>query len=212
MKHSRHRRRPRKENNYHQEAAPPPKGGRPVGEHAPLATAAALAAHLGIENWDFLLVGDGSGSNWGRPCGWASVSVERSSGECRVWWGALSHGTVNVAEILAYLQPLGWLASREEDRRRKRGARMAAYRVHIVTDSQYCEKTGNSEDRMVSKNGALWGVFDTFVRQGILLHWHWLGRGESELNSYVDKLSKLARVQLGGKNLLDLTGPMPDDA
>lgn len=154
-------------------------------------TLEALLKRLGIADWDFLIVGDGSGSNWTREAGWGAVSIERATMDRMVWSGSVSRGTVNLAEMMAYLQPLEWLASRESDKRKKGGAR--AFDIHIVTDSDYCRTTGNSSGRMMSKNAGLWAVFDAFARHGFVLHWHWIPRENCELNRYCDKLSKLAR-------------------
>jgi ribonuclease HI len=161
-----------------------------------------VLARLGIaeDGWDVVLLGDGSGSNWNREAGWASVSVERVTMERLVWHGAMNKGTVNFAEMMAYLQPLNWLASREEDRR-KRGGRHRAYRVHVITDSDYCRATGSSANRVLAKNGPLWAVFDVFARQGFVLTWHWIPRDGCGLNGYCDRLSKLARLLTKKYNL-----------
>lgn len=78
-------------------------------------TLEALLERLGIDNYDLLLVGDGSGSGWKLECGWGCVSIERSTLERRAWYGAMSAGTVNFAEMMAYLQPLCWYVSRDAE-------------------------------------------------------------------------------------------------
>lgn len=142
--------------------------------------------------WDLLLVGDGSGSNWTRESGWASVSIERKTLERRVWFGSMNCGTVNFAEMMAYLQPLNWYASVELNNRKKSGG-VRFRNVHIITDSKYCGEQGNKKDLFPKKNSALWKIFGDFQRHGILLHWHWIPRDTVELNAYADKLSKDAR-------------------
>ena len=152
-----------------------------------------LLSRLKISEWDFLVVGDGSGSNWDYPAGWAAVSIENTTYARQPWWGAVNRGTVNFAEIMAYMQFLNWLGARE-DTRRVAGKRRRVLHVHVITDSQYCQTTGSlSSKGHLKKNGVLWAAFDIFARQGILLHWHWLPRESTELNKYADKLSKLAR-------------------
>ena len=161
-----------------------------------------LLERLGIKDWDFVIIGDGSGSNWNHECGWASVSIERITMERLVWNGCMNRGTVNVAEIMAYVQPLNWIAAREEDRRKKRKVRRSAYNIHIITDSQYCRDTGGSCDRLtLAKNGVLWAALDIFRRQGFVLHWHWIERETAALNRYADKVSKLARTLIKWYNL-----------
>lgn len=163
-----------------------------------LETLPILLERHGIQSWDILLVGDGSGGDWDNPCGWASVSIERApltgnlEPERRCWHGGMNFGTVNVAEIMAYVQPLNWFVAREEERHRK-GRRRAVHQVHIFTDSQYCRDMGGSADRQITKNGVFWSAFDTFARQGFLLYWHWIRRDDVALNVYADLLSKMSR-------------------
>jgi ribonuclease HI len=157
---------------------------------------------LNIENWDLLLIGDGSGSTWKRECGWGCVSIERETFERRAWYGAMSHGTVNLAEAMAYLQPLMWYADRELDNR-ARGGKVVCRRAHIITDSSYLAN-GNNRHRSArqgKRNGPLWDAFGQFGSHGILLHWHWFGRDVLELNRLADRLSKDARLHLKAQDL-----------
>jgi len=101
-------------------------------------------------------------------------------------------GTVNFAEMMAYLQPLNWYASVELNNRKKSGG-VRFRNVHIITDSKYCGEQGAKKDLFPKKNSALWKIFGDFQRHGILLHWHWIPRDTVELNAYADKLSKDAR-------------------
>lgn len=155
----------------------------------------------GVKNWDFVIIGDGSGSNWNREAGWASVSIERVTNERLVWHGAVNRGTVNFAEMMAYLQPLSWLSAREDEKRDKHKARRQAYQIHIFTDSDYCRATGSSKNRQITKNVGLWQAFDCYVRQGFVLNWHWIQRSSAGLNRYCDLLSKLARLHVKKYNL-----------
>jgi ribonuclease HI len=161
-----------------------------------------LLTDLRIAHWDFLIVGDGSGSNWERGVGWASVSIERVTGERLVWAGATNRGTVNLAEMMAYMQPLTFFASREEDRRQDGLVKRRAYNVHIITDSQYCRDTGASRAGGQAKNGGLWSAFTAFQRQGFVLHWHWIRRATCGLNEYCDDLGRLARIVLEERDLV----------
>jgi len=156
---------------------------------------------MGITDWDWLIFGDGSGSNWNRECGWGSVSVERQTGERLVWWGFANRGSVNVAEVMAYLLPLEWLANREQERVKAGKNRRRALQIHVVTDSQYVQGTGEVNNPLVEKNGTLWERFDSLARRGLILNWHWLRRDEVALNSYADELSKLARREFRKYNL-----------
>src|SRR4051812_31047554 len=79
-----------------------PKGRRRPEREPDRTTLAGLLARLGIGSWDFVIVGDGSGSGYHSEAGWAAVSVERATGERLVWDGAVNRGTVNFAEVMAY--------------------------------------------------------------------------------------------------------------
>jgi ribonuclease HI len=156
-------------------------------------TLPAVLDQLGITDWDYIVFGDGSGSTSDYPAGWGAISIENKSFRYEPWWGTVNRGTVNFAEIMAYVPFLNWLGARE-DKRRSKGKHRRVRHVHIVTDSQYCQKTGSSPLKtQVKKNTVLWAIFDVFARQGIILHWHWQQRESTELNHFADELSKLAR-------------------
>ena len=160
----------------------------------------------GIQSWDLLIVGDGSGNTWDHECGWSSVALTYNSLERKVFHGAMSHGSNNVGEMMAYLQPLMWYVARER-KNRAAGSATRAYNVHILTDSDYLVKT---EERR--SNMPFWALFDQFPRQGFLLHWHWIRREQIGLNVYVDQLSRMARLLIRDSGLIEeseLTGPYP---
>jgi ribonuclease HI len=108
-------------------------------------------------------------------------------------------GTVNFAEMMAYLQPLNWYASVELTKRKKSKS-VRFKNVHIITDSKYCAEQGKKKDLSPNKNSSLWRVFNDFQRHGILIHWHWMPRDTVELNVYADKLSKEARKAIAELN------------
>ncbi len=150
---------------------------------------------LNIIQWDYLLVGDGSGSGWNGPCGWASTMIHRASGDVTRWWGCTNQGSVNLAEAMAYLQPLCALAALRVDA----GDTGTRY-VHIVTDSKYCAETGDrGHGSLASKNAAIWSAFDVLMRGGLILNWHWVSRMQLSLNVLADSLaSKARRLAKGG--------------
>ncbi len=173
---------------------------------------ADLLHSLNIASWDVLLVGDGSGSVWGRPCGWGCVSIERLTPQGeelrrRIWYGAVNNGTVNVAEGIAYLLPLLWIHSLTLDQTH---GRPRFTRVHVLTDSQFVEMMGNKADTVRNKNGILWSAYNALKRVGVNITWHWVGRNEVALNQYADLLSKLSRKLFGehalGKRILTQHG------
>jgi ribonuclease HI len=148
---------------------------------------------LGIaDDWDWLLFGDGSGSNYRRASGWATVSIERVTMDRQVWAGAMNRGTVNLAEMLAYIQPLTWIVNTEQARV-KAGGNRRAVRVHIVTDSQYCVTQGQVTGGLVEANAGLWAAISAMRRDGVVVTWHHINREDVALNSFCDELSKIAR-------------------
>lgn len=159
------------------------------------------------EDYDYLIFGDGSGLQWKDSVGWASVSIERLTDERRVWVGSMNHGTVNVAEIMAYLQPLSYFLSTEQTKR-DNGEKIKTYKVHIITDSDYCRFMGNSfKGKSKVKNPALWSAFEIFKRYGFVLFWHWIPRASCDLNIYCDDLSRMARTHSKGYNIRSAMEP-----
>ncbi len=169
----------------------------PLGE-----TLQALLARLEIEAWDLLLVGDGSGSKWDYPCGWACTALEHDSLERKAFYGAMNDGTVNIAELMAYLAPLSWYTTKV-DAQRKASGDFRVRQIHIITDSSYTQGRGEAKDAVTMKrNAILWGAFALIERRGFHLHWHWMEREEAALNRFADALSRAARMQIQAFSLL----------
>jgi hypothetical protein len=164
-----------------------------------------MLSMLGIENWDVLLVGDGSGSLYGsgKPCGWACISIERASLERRLWYGSVNVGDINFAEMMAYIAPLNHFA----DTAVKSGSLYDPKNVHIVTDALFVANRAQSLKSGIKKDASVWQVFKQYANSGLNLHWHWARRNEVELNHLADIVSKLARV---GTVEEDLLGQVPD--
>lgn len=148
------------------------------------------------------MVGDGSGSQYGRGVGWASVSIDRATRTRRVWCGAANDGTVNLAEFMAYFQPINWLAAVEADRV-DAGKPRRARTVHVLTDSTYCATRGSTSAAEAVRNAGLWAALQAYSRLGITVRWHQLGRDQCALNRLADRLSKVARREFARYNLLD---------
>lgn len=141
------------------------------------------------DDWDYLLIGDGSGSAWGHKIGWACVSIKKQGYSRKVWLGGANDGTVNIAEGLAYLQPLMWIYQTT----RVKLSEPSVYTVRIITDSQYLTLASQSRFKNAPTNAPLFACFDQFPRWGIMLHWHWAERNTTELAEFVDTMSKEAR-------------------
>lgn len=145
------------------------------------------ALGLGSQEWDYLLVTDGSGSTWSRPCGWAAVLIHRS-GWRKAFYGAFSQGTNNLAEMLAFLTPLFYL--RYGDRFVPTGLR-----VVVLTDSRFVSECG-SRRAEPKVHRELWQLRQGFARQGIFLEFRWTPRDTYDLNRFVDAVARQAAQSL----------------
>jgi ribonuclease HI len=158
----------------------------------------AFLDRLDIKEWDLLLVGDGSGSKWGLPIGWATVAIEKSSMMRKVFYGAMNEGTVNIAEAMAYMHAMLWYSAKLKAKRKKKATREQI--VHVVTDSAYVETVGNRKNVDFSTNQPIWAVMELMKRQSIKIVWHHLPRENVALNIYADLLSKRARKLVKGND------------
>jgi len=160
-----------------------------------------ILTELQITEWDLILIGDGSGSSWGHFTGWACVAVE-PGGIHHVFYGGCNSGTVNTAELTAYLNPLLWYLEQVLQDKSRTGEWGTIRNVHIITDSDYSQQQGNAhKSTFMSARSILINSFEMLHRQGIRLHWHHLKRSTAALNRACDALSRKARVLLQGSNL-----------
>lgn len=163
----------------------------------------SLLRRHGIENWDWLLVGDGSGSRRGYAIGWACAMIPRVGPPLPLRWGGMSDGTVNMAEPLAYLGPLLEIAANLPPD--------VFVRVHVVTDSEYVRGRAENRGAPDSKNWALWNVlFDSLPPQ-LVVKFHWEERGHC-LNAIVDEFSREARRSIHPGPLEKVRSPTVETA
>lgn len=157
-----------------------------------------LLARLGVSaDADYVVFSDGSGTDFSMGCGYATAVIDVRTGERALLVGALSRGTVNIAEMLGVVQALDFLIHREESARQDQRGRKRTSTVHIVTDSQYCQTTGDrTSGRMARRNVGLWTLCESYARQGLVLHWHHINRATCGLNVLCDAAANLARVRL----------------
>lgn len=158
----------------------------------------SLRRHLGVrrEDWEAFIICDGSGSSIDRPCGWGSVLIEKGRLGAEVFAGGLSHGTVNMAEVLGVLHPLMMLVDR------KAGARAGGCRTHVVSDSKYVVD-GLSHANPVWATETkhwrgLWMGIHMCRRQGLIIVPHHVPRDVIEVQRSCDSVSKLARKAVTG--------------
>jgi hypothetical protein len=150
-----------------------------------------VARSWGIEHWDALLVGDGSGSGWLQPMGWCCVLIDRAGRARQRFYGGANLGTSVMAELLPYVQALSWY----EERRSRLGI-TSLCTVHVVTDCKPIEQDGAALHRgaksllEVRANKPLWAAMQAFESQGYILHFHYIERATAALNVYCDDVSK----------------------
>lgn len=159
-----------------------------------------LLVELQITAWDLLLVGDGSGTGWNDCCGWACAMIDRYSRDVRPFFGAMSVGSVNVAEFMPYYQALAWFHSQHGQQRLKERGLL---RVHIITDSDttvsHGTQSANPTQPLPKVNRMLWAGMRQLGAEGYHIHYHWARRSTTLLNWYSDLLASLSRRAI--KNL-----------
>jgi ribonuclease HI len=147
-------------------------------------------------------------------CGWACVIIDRHrQSERKIVWGGWSEGTVNIAELMAYVQGLAYYCNAINDQVFKHKLRM----VHIITDSQFTANVGSGKCQ-AGKLDRLWTSIDALCKQHMLhLVWHFLDRDRIALNKIVDQISRESRLildEVSARNLdfADRLACNPDSA
>lgn len=151
---------------------------------------------LKITQWDYIILGDGSGTTRDKPCGWASVVIDKKNRR-REYSGRYNFGGSNiVAETMAYVQPVSDIVKQELKLKKAR-------RIHIITDCQYVAEAGNNIE-MRRKNPCLWAPFEAAQRHGFFVIWHWWRRDEIRLNQLAHELANAQRKVLNDADELEI--------
>ena len=153
------------------------------------------AIHVPVSNWDLFLVGDGSGSKWNNPGGWACAMIMRDRETEAIHYvtpfvGAVSRGSINWLEAMPYWHCLrhhyyemdGSILAKEG----------SGVEVHIVSDSEWVVKSMSGRFR-TKVHGDMLVLFNYFKSKGYRLWWHHFHREVVKLNSIVDQLAVNAR-------------------
>ena len=153
---------------------------------------------LQIDEWDVLLIGDGSGAGWNllSGCGWASVLIDKYSNNHKVFMGATSPGTITIGELSPYLFAMNWYMSSDgPGSARVKAASFSGklLRVHIISDSEIIVKSGNRTQSRKS-NRALWAAMDFFATQGCSIQYHHIKRSTVLMNVLMDELARQSRI------------------
>lgn len=154
----------------------------------------SLAKELAAEDFDLMLVGDGSGTLVNLACGWACASYYRPSGRTFLHRGGASGGTNNYAELMPYLHCL-WAFHTAALKKDPDAKPKAA--VLIVSDS---ELTVNCGKRVYARraNLSLWASLDWFEANGYRLAWRHVRRNSNQLSWLADQTAGLTRKALDG--------------
>jgi ribonuclease HI len=141
-----------------------------------------LIRDLGRPVCDLLLVGDGSGSVYSLPAGWACTAYDRRKRRAVLHAGAVSGGTNNFAELAPYLQAL-WYHHQEHGQKPN-----TPVRVVIVSDSELTVRCGNRQYGR-NCNLCLWAGIDWFEQNGYRLTWRHVRRNTNAWNAWADAVA-----------------------
>lgn len=148
---------------------------------------------LGPNDWDVIIVGDGSGSRWGYPGGWAAILFDKRTELRKTLYGALNDTTINICELSPYLYAMQWYVrgpGRDLQKILRDNTQCArAVQVHVVTDCEIIAKQGNRRAER-DANGALWAGMDYYARLNYQLRYHYFPRDQFAANRLCDALSK----------------------
>lgn len=154
---------------------------------------------LGIANdWDVILVGDGSQGNETKMCGWGVILFDKMNSSQKTFYGAASSGGCLASEITPYLQSLIWF-DRFRGRKRKK---LRSINIHIATDSEIIAKQGQelsrflADPRRLQSTRPLWQILQQIEQTGYKITWHWIRRGTLEANRTANRIAQAARWQM----------------
>lgn len=143
---------------------------------------------LHITSPQVVLIGDGSGSLWSRPCGWSVIALDFINKIFEVYMGSSSHGSVNYAELYPYIHALTALT----DLWCKREI-LPPKHIDICSDSEVTVRCGSGIYGRTA-HGGLWASIEYFgkIHQ---ITWNHIPRNTYQLHILADKLSKHARMR-----------------
>lgn len=141
-----------------------------------------LLPKLGITDWDWVVVADGSGTTLDNTCGWGTVVMGRS-GRPRVLHGALSNGTNIMAEVMGVVTGLTYLYNNLLD------SRMVGTKIRCVTD---CQIVTQPESWKKYRDLAAWLRF--YAREGLEVTMHWVDRNSFPVCELCHHIANAARV------------------
>lgn len=164
----------------------------------------AIAHELRLLPFDLMLVADGSGTVYTKPCGWCCVAYEPHDNSVVEHFGGVSAGTNNYAEIAPFAHAL-WAYNAKICKRCVTPT--GCIRAELVSDSEITVGGGNGTMAR-NANGSLWASIDWFVNNGYSLHWNHVPRNSNAANKLCDKRGRGVRLLLES-NLLTVKDNIP---
>ena len=158
------------------------------------------------DTWDVLIVGDGAGCWWDRPCGWGCTLIDRHLNRRRAFDGGMSSGSIAIAELMPTVHAMLWYDEFHGATRKARLGRSTLH-VHVVTDSRTTVnhwdslREGGPKGVKIRKKRPLWNVLLQLGRAGYMFHFHWIARNTVGLNALADELAGEARDAIAGVKL-----------
>jgi ribonuclease HI len=148
-----------------------------------------LSRRLGLADYDLLLIGDGSGTVYDQPAGWACLAYDTMKQQVRLHTGALSCSTNNAAELLPYLQAL-WFFHQDHGQ-----APPSPARVQVVSDSELTVRCGLGRYARRA-NACYWAALAWFEGHGYRLSWRHVPRNSNTWLAWMDAAAGHARLLL----------------
>lgn len=127
-----------------------------------------LLQRFGIQRWDLLLIGDGSGTTFNTPAGWCVILLDLVTGRRELLTGAKNRGSINRAELQPYLEALAFHFYSINS-----GKLPRVLDVHIISDSEVTVKCGRGQYQRKA-NTDLWCAVDFWKTKGYNIHWHYV--------------------------------------
>ena len=90
-----------------------------------------VIAKVGIpDTWDVLIVGDGAGCWWDKPCGWGCTLIDRHLDRRRAFYGGMSSGSIAIAEMMPTVHAMLWYTEFHGKARKAQLRSQHAQRAH----------------------------------------------------------------------------------
>jgi ribonuclease HI len=146
----------------------------------------SFALEQNLQDCDYILVGDGSGTIKSKPGGFACLIYDVPRNELRSSFGGLSHCSNNLAELIVFAHAL-WVIDTDEKR----------LKIGIFSDSEVTVRCAQGTYQR-SANIFLWRGIDSFAERHTII-WQWLARCSNVALSKADSLSRRLRLTVEGE-------------